>query len=52
MLSYTQVLPKVLPDLYNYLLDYPKAKPANVEDMFYWDRVKFGLKPTSAWCKL
>jgi len=46
MLSYAQVLPKVLPDFYNYLLDYPKAKPANVEDMFYWDRVKFGLKPT------
>jgi hypothetical protein len=29
MLSYTQVLPKVLPDFYNYLLDYPKAKPAS-----------------------
>jgi hypothetical protein len=46
MLSYTQVLPKMLPDLYSYLLDYPKAKPANVEDMFYWAKVKFGLKPT------
>jgi hypothetical protein len=46
MLSYTQVLPKVLPDLYNYLLDYPEANPADVENMFYWDRVKFGLKPT------
>jgi len=46
MLGYNQVLPKVLPDMYNYLLDYPKAKPANVEDMFYWARVKFGLKPT------
>jgi hypothetical protein len=46
ILSYSQVLPKISPDLYNYLLDYPKAKPANVEDMFYWDKVKFGLKPT------
>jgi hypothetical protein len=46
MLSYAQVLPKALPDLYNYLLDYPKTKPANVEAMFYWSRVKFGLKPT------
>jgi hypothetical protein len=46
MLSYSQILPKVIPDLYNYLLDYPKAKPANAEDMFYWDKVKFGLKPT------
>ena len=46
MLSYATVLPKVLPDYYNYLLDYPKDKPANVENMFYWDKVKFGLKPT------
>jgi hypothetical protein len=46
MLSYSQLLPKIVPDLYNYLLDYPKDKPANVEDMFYWDKVKFGLKPT------
>jgi hypothetical protein len=46
MLSYSQVLPKIVPDLYSYLLDYPKAKPANAEDMFYWDKVKFGLKPT------
>jgi hypothetical protein len=46
MLSYSQVLPKIVPDLYNYLLDYPKDKPANVQDMFYWDKVKFGLKPT------
>ena len=46
MLSYTQVLPKMLPDFNNYLLDYPKGRPASVEDMFYWERVKFGLKPT------
>jgi hypothetical protein len=46
MLSYSQLLPKIIPDMYNYLLDYPKAKPANVGDEFYWDKVKFGLKPT------
>jgi hypothetical protein len=46
MLSYSQVLPKALPDFYNYLLGYPNSKPANVEDMFYWAKVKFGLKPT------
>jgi len=46
MLSYARVLPKALPDYYNYLLDYPNGKPANVEDMFYWENVKFGLKPT------
>jgi len=46
MLSYVKVLPKALPDYYNYLLDYPDSKPANVENMFYWEKVKFGLKPT------
>jgi len=46
MLSYSKALPKYLPDFYNYLLTYPAGKPANVEDSFYWDKVKFGLKPT------
>jgi hypothetical protein len=46
MLSYDKVLPQRLPDFYNYLLSYPKGKPANVDDAFYWARVKFGLKPT------
>jgi hypothetical protein len=46
MLSYAKVLPKTMPDFYNYLLDYPNGKPANVDDMFYWAKVKFGLKPT------
>jgi hypothetical protein len=46
MLSYSEALPKQLPDFYHYLLAYPNAKPANVEDTFYWARVKFGLKPT------
>lgn len=48
MLSYSKVLPKYLPDFYSYLLSYPngKPRPANVEDRFYWAKVKFGLKPT------
>ena len=46
MLSYAKALPKALPDYYSYLLDYPNGKPANVENMFYWENVKFGLKPT------
>ncbi|MGA3372878.1 MAG: hypothetical protein ABSC48_14070 [Terracidiphilus sp.] len=46
MLSYSKVLPEQLPDFYHYLLAYPEAKPANVEDRFYWAKVKFGLKPT------
>jgi hypothetical protein len=46
MLSYTKVLPARLPDFNNYLLDYPKSKPPNATDAFYWEHVKFGLKPT------
>ena len=46
MLSYSTALPKHLPDFYNYLLTYPNEKPANVENTFYWAKVKFGLKPT------
>ncbi len=46
MLSHSSALAKGLPDFYNYLLNYPDAKPANVENTFYWDNVRFGLKPT------
>jgi len=46
LLSYVGVLPDYLPDFHRYLLAYPYSKPANVEDTFYWTKVKFGLKPT------
>ena len=46
MLTYAKALPAHLPEFYTYLLSYPNAKPANLEDMFYWAKVKFGLKPT------
>jgi len=46
MLSYAQALPKYAPDFHRYLLAYPEAKPARTEDLFYWAKVKFGLKPT------
>ena len=46
MLSYTKALPAQLPDFYSYLLAYPDTKPTNVEDRFYWVKVKFGLRPT------
>jgi hypothetical protein len=46
MLSYSRALPKYLPEFYSYLLTYPNGKPANIEDTFYWAKVKFGLKPT------
>jgi hypothetical protein len=46
MLSYEKALPEYLPAFNNYLLSYPNARPDNVEDAFYWAKVKFGLKPT------
>ena len=39
-------MPKYFPDFYSYLLTYPTGKPADVQDTFYWAKVKFGLKPT------
>jgi len=46
MISYYKELPEHLPEFYRYLLSYPNERPANVEDTFYWAKVKFGLKPT------
>ncbi len=45
-LGRSKALPIYFPELNRYLLDYPKAKPANVESLFYWEKVDFGLKPT------
>ena len=46
LLGRSEALPVYLPDLNRYLLGYPKAKLANVESLFYWEKVNFGLKPT------
>jgi hypothetical protein len=46
LLSYGNALSEHEPDFYHYLLVYPRAKPANYEETFYWAKVKFGLKPT------
>ncbi len=35
-----------LPALQHYLIGYPQAQLPNSENLFYWERVKFGLKPT------
>ena len=42
----SEALPVYLPELNGYLLDYPNAWLANVESLFYWEKVDFGLKPT------
>jgi hypothetical protein len=35
-----------MPDLQNYLLEYPSALLPDSADFLYWQEVKFGLKPT------
>jgi hypothetical protein len=46
LLSRSKALPVYLPELREYLLNYPKAKSSNIESQFYWEKVNFGLKPT------
>lgn len=46
ILSRSKVLPAKLPTFYSYLLDYPKASLPDSSSVFYWEKVKFGLKPT------
>ena len=46
LLSRSKALPVYLPELREYLLNYPKADSSGIESEFYWERVNFGLKPT------
>ena len=46
ILSYSKALPQDVPEFYNYVVNYPQLKAANIDSMFYWENVKFGLKPT------
>jgi hypothetical protein len=46
LLSQMKALPVYLPELHQYLLDYPNAAAAHIESEFYWEKVNFGLKPT------
>ena len=46
LLSRSKVLPEKLRTFYSYLLNYPKASLPNSTSVFYWEKVKFGLKPT------
>lgn len=46
LLSRSKALPVYLTELDRYLLDYPQAPSENIQPMFYWEKVNFGLKPT------
>ena len=47
MIGRASALPDVLPELRRYLLAYPNAALAGADSFFYWEKVSFGLKPTS-----
>jgi hypothetical protein len=46
LLSRGRDLPRAFPGFYEYLNRYPAGKPASTWDFYYWENVKFGLKPT------
>jgi len=46
LLNRSKALPVYLPELREYLLNYPKAEASGIESRFYWEKVNFGLKPT------
>ena len=46
LLSRSKALPVYLPELDRYLLDYPAAPSGQIQSQFYWEKIKFGLKPT------
>ena len=46
LLNRSKALPVYLPELREYLLNYPKADSGGIESEFYWEKVNFGLKPT------
>ena len=46
LLRRSNALPVYLPELREYLLNYPKADSGNIQSEFYWEKVNFGLKPT------
>jgi hypothetical protein len=46
LLAQSKALPAKLPEFYSYLLDYPMASLPGSSSVFYWEKIKFGLKPT------
>jgi len=46
LLSRSKALPVYLPELREYLVNYPKADSSGIGSEFYWEKVNFGLKPT------
>ena len=46
LLIRSKARPVYLPELREYLLNYPKADSSGIQSGFFWEKVNFGLKPT------
>ena len=46
MVSRSAALPDMLPELRQYLLQYPDVDLPGADSFLYWEKVSFGLKPT------
>ena len=46
LLAQPSVVPVQIPALLTYLRDFPRNRPKDAEEFFYWANVEFGLKPT------
>jgi hypothetical protein len=46
MVSRSETLPEVVPQLRQYLLNYPDVDLPGVDSFFFWEKVDFGMKPT------
>jgi hypothetical protein len=46
MVNRSASLPRLLPELRQYLLEYPAADLPGADSFFYWEKVDFGMKPT------
>ena len=45
LLAASPYIVEYLPEFFAYLRDYPRGRPAQARDVFYWTRDKFGPKP-------
>jgi hypothetical protein len=46
LLAQPNIVPVPVQSLLSYLRDFPRNRPHNAEEFFYWSLVTFGLKPT------
>ncbi|MCY4635544.1 MAG: hypothetical protein OXG04_13750 [Acidobacteria bacterium] len=46
LLASRDPLPAAVPELLDYLDDYPRGLPGGADEFFYWTVVDFGMKPT------